>query len=285
MGAICVPSVGTVTPAFFYYSQLSLRSASSLFRPRRVALRPAGFFYVGSKIMVDREAVWNFDAQRSVARSENESVWIDLPRRSVDWSHDGGTGQVLQLICSDECQPRLEEHFARGAEYVARYTGIPVPQSSAELRWCFQSAGAGTWQIDWLASVQTDQAASSVHFTCRSQWNRPPIFVRTAARGWFAIDEQLFTLDRSDHAQAIAVPLRQDRTYAEFIWPQDYDGLHIGRGMEYTVAAWRLAACRLERGVIRRFRIRAIRDNQRLDPEWLDAAYRDFVSSPVPLTA
>ncbi len=227
-------------------------------------------------------ATWQIDHQR--ARTADRRLAVDFRQRALTWSDECGSGQVLQLICGD-CTPSLREAYIRQDELVTRYDGIPADRSGVELRWRYVPGSPTAWTLAWLLSIQTERLDLSVHCTCRSQWDRHTIYVRTPTRGWFRWDGSVLEAGRNQPTQAIAVELADDRFYLEAIWPTDYAGLYLGRLMEYTVAAWRLAEDHLEKGVIRRMRLQASCLDVPFDADAADAAYEAFLDSPVPLTA
>ena len=218
------------------------------------------------------------------ARTADGRLAVDFRQRALTWSDECGSGQVLQLICGD-CTPALVEAYSRQDELVTRYDGIPAERSGVELRWRYVPQSTAGWSLDWLLSMQTECLHLPVHCTCRSQWDRQTIYVRTPTRGWFRWDGSVLEAGRDQPTQAIAVELADDRFYLEAIWPTDYAGLYLGRLMEYTVAAWRLAEDRLEKGVIRRMRLQASCLDVSFDADVADATYQAFLDSPVPLTA
>ena len=226
--------------------------------------------------------IWQIDNQR--ARTADGRLVVDFRQRALTWNDACGSGQVLQLICGD-CAPSLPEAYSRQNELVTRYDGIPADHSAVELRWRYVPQSSATWMLEWLLSMQTERLELPVHCTCRSQWNRHTIYVRTPTRGWFRWDGSVLEAGRDQPTQAIAVELAEDRFYLEAIWPTDYAGLYVGRLMEYTVAAWRLAEEHLEKGVIRRMRLQASCLDVPFDADVADATYQAFLDSPVPLTA
>ncbi len=232
-----------------------------------------------------RKEAWAIDPVADRAETADGLLWVDVRQQALAWSNDCGSAQVLQLICGDG-RPHCREVYARRNELVARYDDVPVSQSSAELRWRYDADCEGAhWQLDWLLSLQTERLELDVNCTCRSQWGRKRLFVRTSDRGWFEWDGSVFAAGTNIETQAIAVELADDRCYFEAIWPADYGGIYLGRMMEYTVAAWRFAEAHLEKGVIRRVRMRACCLASRFDSTLADRVYDSFVQSPVPLTA
>ncbi len=233
--------------------------------------------------MADNLNAWRIDGNQ--AQTADGRLWVDLRQRALAWSNQLGSAQVLQLICGD-CSATRREVFTRRNELVAIYDGIPADGANVELRWVYETRGTPEVRsIDWLLSMQTDRLDLAVNCTCRSQWDRHTLWVRTESRGWFEWDGTIHEASADQRTQAIAVQLLKDRWYLEAIWPTDYAGIYLGRMMEYTVAAWRLAEEHLEKGVIRRMRMHACCLPGSFDPRVADQTYHRFLDTPVPLTA
>jgi len=268
-------------------------SASSLFRPRRLAFVSDGVFYfllvvfrqavASNKIEPMNNSIWisDYDVihrckteafQLSVAAHPNKmnAKFLSQPRnwQVAEWNLEGiGT---------------REEFYVRGNDLVERYTSKEDKLSTEiysrilpELDGVELILSRQTSTLDSNAQMalvfRFDDANSVITMNGDGQWNPPGLGPENRAE---LSDPMIVAIGCLDAVQ-----------YAVFAYPGDCASIQAERLNEETVEVnIPLFSLHLEKGVIRRSRIQFVRAEGKDAMDQLAAKYRAFCKSEIPLT-
>lgn len=168
--------------------------------------------------------------------------------------------------------PRLREHYVRGRDLIAVYDSDPEFTTRVYWRDLSEELDGGVG-CEWVGSVQTERLDSDPTLSLTAHLPRSRRFA-SSPEGALVDDCE---------KPALAVGNASGGTTILMAVPIDVDAVM----WEPTTGwlRWRLVAGRLEKGVIRQSRVRAIflpETGKSCDPIRL---WRDFLSSPPVLTA
>lgn len=212
---------------------------------------------------------------------------ISLFARQVD-------GHVLGVRYSEDEGPIWgppADHYVRGEDLVAVYEQTDDCPFRATLYWRVSGALAKTGgvAVDLIISVQTNSLDVTPELRSFSSFSDAEVVCFPASADGLRLDvDRSMRLAGETPSRPIGcarVPLsRHDASYCEMVHPSDWRGLDVrqrGRGIELS---WSLLGHVMEKGVIRRLRVRGIFLGGRAEDTVVSALYSDFAGSPPPLT-
>lgn len=268
-------------------------SASSLFRPRRLAFASDGVFYflsvgfrqlpTSNKIEPMSNSIWisdydvihrcktdNFQLSVAAFPGKMNAKYLSQPKnwQAAEWTLEGiGT---------------REEFYVRGNDLVERYTSdedklsteiysrILPDMDGVELILSRQTSTLDT-NAQMALKFRFDDANSVITMNESGQWNPPGLG-----------DNNIANL--SD-PMVVAVGCLDAVQYAVFVYPGDCSSIQAERQNEETVEVTiPLFSLHLEKGVIRRSRIQFVRAEGKDAMKQLAAKYGSFCDSEIPLT-
>lgn len=278
-------------------TELYIRPLSVPAPPLRFAAT-AGFFC--SKTM------WQFDPQLRTAllsrSSYQASLDMNWPQRglvppSLPPGSDSEHHCALQLEGLSPSAPFPPElAYSRGNDLVATYPTTPE-RISMQVYWRIvsSSAGCSAEGIEIVPSLQTDRLDATMRLTVSSRLNAGDLFVGSDSQAprfqsltpdstsaaSFTSNPQIFLFRRRDSATS----------YVELIYPSDdiasswgWSGKPTGSASQATIEH-RIEWPFLEKGVIRRCRLRSLTVPRVNDELCAWQAWQLFQASELPLTA
>jgi hypothetical protein len=205
--------------------------------------------------------------------------------------------RILQVAPSSPVPSQGEvviDSYVRGDDLVAKYAQTPQRTARPEIywralrEWRAQASDQAMGLELWL-SVQTSLLASDPALSLRSvvedvdevftaagesgAWQ--PLGLASGASTGLDVGQNCF-LFRLKSASI---------SYCEMIFPADCDGVEFERTAQGVELRYRLFERSLEKGVIRRGRVRGCLVPRDRDFEFAGSCFADFCASPVPLTA
>ncbi len=201
-------------------------------------------------------------------------------------------GNYLQLQLEDSCwkavavrpQPRhslqAEEVYVRQSDCIVRFKESADDTYAIQLQWqTLPGPPPGPCGVELWASVHTSLLDASPELVLASEGT---------AGSWHIHDASEFgAAPASDHAErpAALTAFVDGVTRVWMIAPQDQVQVRLQTGAAEAVQQLALFGEFMEKGVIRRARMRFIAVVGQLSPTRLQALYDEFANSPLPLTA
>jgi hypothetical protein len=246
--------------------------------------------------------IWQLDGNQSRLQCGRITAQIDLeyPARGVGQIKYRGTSltgtHILRVISAEGDRDQQElpsHHHVRGTDLIASYGeqgGCPVAR---EVYWrvvCEHDTNLCGLEL-WL-SAETRLLDSDPHLVCASNLPACAIYhLPPEDTGEFAKIEtrpgERVVLTRGESAGVVLFrPAAQTWSYCQMVHPADFDRSTIddrqNRQTEITTSFF--AQERLEKGVIRRARVRGLFVPRGDDFAQTVDAYRHFAASQLPLT-
>jgi hypothetical protein len=244
--------------------------------------------------------MWKLDGTRGQLNTPELSASLDLtqPHRGLHVAtifRDGhssaiGDNHVLQVHFPEE--PRAEDvqdSWIRGTDLVVTYAQRKNRQVTAEIYWRLVG-GANSVGTELILSVQTDlldatptTSAASEIITDEVLWLGDPTAPHTAESLKMAISAAAF--DRTRGQGIFIFRLAGSRlSYVDMVHPTDFSSASLRQRDGSAVLDWQLFPDSLEKGVIRRARLRGLFVNRQDDLALAARCFQEFTTSPLPLT-
>lgn len=215
---------------------------------------------------------WNFD--------------LTQPRAGLRVEH-GARGHVAELL---EVEPtpkhacEIEDTFVRGSDLMVRYGQSEADQFTFQLDFravAENELGSFACGLDVWLSVQTQLLDSHPTLTVRSHADEAEWSVLNI-EGQLSTDRAPAALTCDNAAASIALFVHpSDRVQAELITRSETRAESCQLG---SACCLRLFGNFMEKGVIRRGRLRCLLSEQPIDRVAIAATYNMFAASPLPLT-
>ncbi len=287
-----------------------MNSASSLFRPRRFALlRSAGFFDFRPRRVPPLLAIhlmWRLDGSLVGILTGRFAVRVDLhrPGGGIDGIQLEGTEiPAMRLLgVSNVGQARADEFrlcdsYVRGNDLIATYSVAPDDTVLLQITRHIlpRDADVPTFGIETVVSMQTNLLDSRPEVNLISILPSVTTIGVGKADSWQhieaggpAAEAATITPDDGKSIGLFLFRLPAGRwSYAEMVYPSDFLASdlsleQIGGGCVHI--SHRLLDERLEKGVIRRARLRGVFVSSDNDEATARRGFRQFSNSPPPLT-
>jgi len=240
--------------------------------------------------MVDTlsQARWRLSGARAELSVGRYTAYAEITRPDLGWKVEvagrplAGDFWQVRLPWLRRMQP--EECYIRGQDLIVTYPLHPDRRVQPQAYWRVVGGGsADTLSLELILSMQTDRLDSD-----------PRVLVRTSleASAWWHLDSaerlrplcsRAMVLDRS-HGKPVLAAMTNFGFYVEMVYPGDFHQARLAcvRGMARV--SWRLFPESLEKGVIRRTRLRGVFSTTPLPETDVAELYRAFCSEPPPLT-
>lgn len=250
--------------------------------------------------------MWSIDGTNARLRSELLCADLDLRHparglRGVRVSVGPGAAKsieedgILRVTAAglDESAQQIQDSYVRGNDLIVAYTSSEVGQLSSQVYWrmleIVPSVAAG---VELVVSAQTDVMDADA-----SGWVGSVLSVEGVSSLVNASDKvyQPLTLDASprhslesgDYLGLLLYRITGARSsYVEMAHPADFCQASLAsdnKAGAWVRSSFRLFPERLEKGVIRRCRLRAVFLPRNGDEHAAASLYRDFVTSDPPL--
>ncbi|MCO6454293.1 MAG: hypothetical protein J5I93_03170 [Pirellulaceae bacterium] len=250
--------------------------------------------------------------------SDNRARWTTIPLSfQIDVAHPASGLQVatihelsvtslrpLQLATLGEpraTRPELLECHVRGQDLVANYRESAAGRVSPEVYWRMNHPADDRClaELEVILSLQTSRLDGHAEIQCRTELGAGELWhLAVDAHGEPAAAQQLSRHAAQRLSRHVALTLaepgillfRPDTlawSYAEMVFPQDAGPVSLAPSSAdpgWSVLDRRMLAEPMEKGVIRRGRLRAIWTARQSDQAAVLAAYGRFLASPPPLT-
>ncbi len=250
--------------------------------------------------------MWHLDENKAVLKSPTFAIEIDIhaPQSGAVLNQANGTawrgGNLLRIHSksSDEVgDPKCESVHRRGPDLVVDYRMSKVPEFTWQVYWrALTDLDSPTvlGGVELILSVQTELLDSDPRMLVESRLN----------------DSRVFHIESGGHAPVEAIevaasdiqspvklnppgilltrPYEASCSYLELVHPSDFIDVEIVRtspdASEFT-SRFTMFEAPLEKGVIRRGRLRALLLPRQADTDAARSCYQQFVAAPIPLTA
>lgn len=189
---------------------------------------------------------WSIDGARANLSTQRLHGHIELANlhSGMRVADHPSIGHWFGLILADAGEkPPLADAYVRGRDLVARYEPLPSWPIGLELYWRVVESTESRFTLDLQISVNTGLLDGD-----------PQLATRTELR---AVVPRHETADNPLPSGMAVCKTSDDGLYAEMIHPTDFCGQRIERSGGDTIIEHSVFRERLEKGVIRRARLRA----------------------------
>lgn len=173
-----------------------------------------------------------------------------------------------------------EEVYVRGEDLIARFAQSESDEFGVQLNWkALDKSPVADSAIELWLSIQTNLLDSSPELELSSDGGDG---------SWQVFRHAELTECTSSERSESPAALVLDDGNASFVWliePTDQRHVECLTEAKESVQRVKLFDHFMEKGVIRRARMRFLASNDELTLEQIRSAYRDFADSPLPLTA
>lgn len=283
--------------------------ASSLFRPRRSLAASGGVFSfpVGcnqfrqkqnTEAMNNDQNAWQLRGTTAQLTTEFLDATLDVRRPDLGLSAIAArvNGHNVQLDTasilavgagrSDSEAVESTDYYVRGDDLIVSCRRTAAPQVGLQIYWrVVREAALQTNGIEAIVSAQTELLDSDPASTVSSRL--PAGDVLTVAADGDPAFQPLAVADGESANGGGAVLIRlkgRPISFLEMVHPSDDRGATITRTDEQLATSYPVLTERLEKGVIRRSRLRALFLPRENDSAVAAELYRRFATSPAPLT-
>jgi len=231
------------------------------------------------------ESTWQLDGDKAQFESQDFSASIDLRRPDVglqSLSHEGADlqGRILGIAIESGVEGRTADEkqneaptevYVRANELVATYPPTVDRPVGFQVCWEIQERGGEAVVVDVTVSVQTPLLETYPEVLVRSSYDCTGFEFHPST----PIDEKQANLQGKDFlvqqhgfslAELVTSEGEKHGHYAEMVHPTDFlDCSLSASGDAATESQWRMCDHFMEKGVIRRLRVRAIFSKSALD--------------------
>jgi hypothetical protein len=270
----------------------TIHSASSLFRPRRLPrCKWRGFFVeLCTQFPTIMQSYWTL--RETVARLEQATVTgeVDLlfPWHGFLWELPPAKVALLKVFTRASAGPTPEtlvDFYQRGKDLVATYAQTPERNVRPQVYWRYVSpAQQALGGLELILSTQTSLLDSEPATALESAlpsgealcFNRQGEATSIALDAWHT---------NSAAPRAILFrPEQSELSYLEMVHPSDFAGVQLSQQDNLATVRWHLFPERLEKGVIRRGRVRGVFLPRADDQQLAVVAINEFAVSPLVLS-
>ena len=256
--------------------------------------------------------MWHSSGELRVWRSGNFSATVDLSQPGLGLQAiQIGDDSVLMLRPlqltvgrSDKGQSdrggkpaseraMLREAYVRHNDLVAAFTESTAHQFAPQVYWRMMNSASGgrIASLEVMVSVQTTALETTTAMQVATDIG-PGEIVRCEPDQDGRISNALVLdtsvpYESSTPAVVLFRPAGVGWSYAEMVYATDFRNFHLApldNEPDWNRVTWALFTEHLEKGVIRRGRMRAVWLPRENDQELLQAEYFDFINGPLPLT-
>ena len=244
---------------------------------------------------------WQIDNRRARLQAELLQAEVDLrqPRAGIaNVVYQNVSVPHLRLLQvtpepRTEAEDILVESYVRGIDAVAAYAPSPPRTSGSAIYWRLVGDSSRAAGIELVISMQTGQLDSDARVSNRSD-------LRASEVWWLAgqdqpVFEQLqrseanpwTTKGRSAAGAFLFRLTEQEISYVEIVAPADFCGAALYRHdqtPESVQLSYELFPEPIEKGVIRRVRVRGMLLPREHDLDLAQACYSQLLAAPLPLT-
>ena len=245
------------------------------------------------------ESPWRLKGHEAQLALPGVEATIDLAAPSCGLSRLAVLGQDLHGSVLGAHHADVEPHaggaviesYERGEDLVAVYDQTEACPFRTTFYW--RAGGALAEKpgvtLDMILSVQTNLLDVTPRIETRSCFSDAEVvlFPPSDDKSRLDLDRGTLLAEAPPDAEIGCVMLRLaelDATYCELIHPSDWRGLSIRRDGDQIEWSWSLVGHFMEKGVIRRLRVRGAFLNGRAKEKRVGELYADFAESPPPLT-
>lgn len=213
--------------------------------------------------------MWRLEGSTARFESQAFSAVVDVsaPHRglsSLRYAGGAVAGSLLGVAVDDLRGDELpSDAYVRGNDLVVTYRETEARPFSVQVYWSFALADDGSLVVDATTSIQT------------RQWEAYPRVAVTSTIGSSELVER-------DETSILLRPTAAPWSYAELALPGDFDAAHEASAGR---SRWQFDGHFMERGVIRRLRVRGVllgRDN---DEKGAESFQAKLAAEQPPLTA
>lgn len=246
------------------------------------------------------KAVWQLQQSTALLKRADLQAQVDLRKPSLGLRQIVFQSKQIEGCIPLQVSPHppapegietLIDSYVRGCDLVARYAQSPQRTIEPTLYWRLLDFAKPIVGIELLVSMQTSLLDSDPTFTMLSECDGAAFWL-TNPRAEVNVNPIRIDSLTESHWKS---PSRQsgfflfrlhgcDVSYAEMILPADFHGARVEQTPECARLAYELFPESLEKGVIRRGRIRSLFLTREQDAEAAWDVYEDFCADKPPLT-
>ena len=230
------------------------------------------------------DSTWTLDESLATASSPFGSLRVDplkpsqplellSARTGIKWS-------AIALKPQPPHSQQIEEAYVRDQDLIVRYRETPDDQFSFQLNWrLVGSESMAAWGVELWVSIQTSRLDTAPSIELRSDLPDAPWQVLRHHELVVGADEQTLS------AAALVAAPHPSLACVWMIEPGDQSQFQLHSQPTDSTQSGKLFGAFLEKGVIRRGRMRFLMIESELQDHQFAELYNDFITSPLPLTA
>ncbi len=227
--------------------------------------------------------MWQLAAKKATLRTDRLALSLDVDQPQQGCGHvelDGDPIAHMRLFqlrfaVGNEVPP-LVDYYVRGADLVATYTQTPAHSVRPQIYWRDLSAGDYPG-LEIIASMQTSLLDSAPNFETESAVDNAEVLGLQ--------DDHFVAYPDAPCWAALVRPREAAFSYLEMVHPSDFVASQVRRSDAGTQFGFQLFSNeRLEKGVIRRGRLRGLFLERECDIEAALASVHEFNAAKLPLT-
>jgi len=235
--------------------------------------------------------MWHLDVEHQEALLQGElaaRAHMHEPELGLDrivWRSQQLPATLLSLkLCALQAKRApLSDFYVRGTDVVITYGTPPSDKTlRPQIYWRSLDEDSGRG-IEFVLSIETDLLDSNPEASVSSWLPGSAAHQHTTSAGWQRITEAGQRIDTANSTPIVVIQ-NDDWLYAEMIYPSDFTQATIQRSNDGWQTSWNLFPEHLEKGVIRRARLRGMFFSADCDLSATLEALERFQNSPLPLT-
>lgn len=219
------------------------------------------------------------------------SIDLQFPAKGIHAVEFNGTGgkalstiRVLPHPPTPKSGETVIESYVRGDDLIVNYAQTPARTARPQIEWSFVESGSAVG-IQATIAMQTSLLDSDPTILSTSSLGKGELLHLAADKSddWKVIDSDV-TIPSETLSVFLFRPADSDWSYAEAIYPTDFQGATIRKSNENTELELSLFPEFLEKGVIRKGRIQSLFLPRTGDSQAAIDAHTSLSNAPAPLT-
>ena len=178
----------------------------------------------------------------------------------------------------------LVESYPRGTDLVATYAQTPERNVRPQVYWRYVEASAQVAGLELVLSMQTSLLDSAPATSLESTLPAGEVIPLSIDGSPLALAGDAWQTDSVAPRAVLFRPQHLGASYLEMVHPTDFAGVQIASAAELPTVRWHVFPERLEKGVIRRARVRGLFLPREHDLQHAREQIEAFVLSPLALS-
>lgn len=236
-------------------------------------------------------SIWNLSGDQAFLQSKTLAGLVDVSKpqlglHQLQINNQSVAGHLLGIKTTpEERHDAPQEHYSRGDDLVVAYQQSGGQQFGYEVYWRMVNQEQGIIGLEAIVSIQTDLLESFPEFHVVSELGEVEILVASEVSSDLQFRKLEGELQGDDLGLLLVRPRDADWSYVEMTHPEDPNHWQVERkDAGNTTIHRKLGGLFMEKGVIRRMRIRGLMLPREGDQQLAQQCLEGFRSAAPPLT-